>query len=106
MAQLPFRKLHGLGNDFVLFDGLGAELPLERLTDPAVACRLCDRHLGIGADGLLLLLRPEQPGAQVRMRIINADGSEPEMCGNGIRCLAKAVHDHQPGFRRSSASSP
>lgn len=99
MSLLSFRKLHGLGNDFVFFDGMSATLPLGHLTDARVAARLCDRHFGIGADGLLLLLPPEMAGADVRMRILNADGSEPEMCGNGIRCLARAVHDHLPGYR-------
>jgi diaminopimelate epimerase len=99
MSLLPFRKLHGLGNDFIFFDGISASLPLGQLTDAGVAARLCDRHFGIGADGLLLLLPPEMTAADARMRILNADGSEPEMCGNGIRCLARAVHDHLPGYR-------
>ena len=94
MPPLPFRKYHGLGNDFLLFDGLTATLPLDRLTDPQLARQLCDRHLGIGGDGLLLVLPPSTPAAHARMRVINADGSEPEMCGNGIRCVAKALHDH------------
>lgn len=93
-SRLPFFKYQGLGNDFVLFDGIGSPLPVERLTDAAVARGLCDRHLGIGADGILLLLPPVSEGAQARMRVLNADGSEPEMCGNGIRCAAKALHDH------------
>jgi diaminopimelate epimerase len=97
-APLPFLKVHGLGNDFVLLDGLSRELPLDRLLEPAVATWICDRHLGVGADGVLLLLPPRSPEAQLTMRILNADGSEAEMCGNGIRCAAKAAREHLPGF--------
>lgn len=99
MTSAPFRKYHGLGNDFVLFDGLGDSLPEAQLAHPALARRLCDRHRGIGADGLLLVLPPSSTLADARMRIINADGSEPEMCGNGIRCVGKALHDHGRGLR-------
>jgi diaminopimelate epimerase len=95
---LPFRKYHGIGNDFVLLEGLTRELPLAELTEPARAALICDRHLGVGADGILLLLPPRTPEADAWMRIINADGSEPEMCGNGIRCAAKALADHLPRF--------
>jgi diaminopimelate epimerase len=91
---VSFRKYHGLGNDFVVLDGITRSLPVDRLTDVEVASRLCDRHRGIGADGLLLVLPPRGDGSQARMRVINADGSEPEMCGNGIRCVAKALRDH------------
>jgi len=88
MSTLPFRKLHGTANDFVYVDarrGLAA--------DPAIlAPRLCDRHRGIGADGLILLLDSDR--ADCRMRIFNADGSVAEMCGNGIRGFAKWVLDH------------
>lgn len=93
--SLPFEKVQGTGNDFVLFDGFATPLPIETLTRPEVARALCDRHFGIGSDGLLLLLPPTEAGQDARMRIINADGSEAEMCGNGIRCLARCfVEDH------------
>lgn len=80
LGAMRFAKLHGLGNDFVLLDlrAGGAALPAER------AVALCDRHLGIGADGVLSLL----PGPLPRMLVQNADGSVPEMCGNGARCVA------------------
>jgi diaminopimelate epimerase len=97
-AMPPFHKYHGLGNDFVLFDlrdGEGTPSPL----DPEIARWLCDRHVGIGADGVLGLLRAVEPGPHARMRMLNADGSEAEMCGNGLRCLAKFLHDHG-GLRR------
>ncbi len=84
---MRFYKVHGLGNDFILFDARARRLDWHRL-----APRLCDRHFGIGADGLLLLEDGEK--APFRMRIINADGSEAEMCGNGIRCFAKYLADH------------
>jgi diaminopimelate epimerase len=92
-----FIKVEGLGNDFILFDGLDGRLPVERLEQPDLVRRLCDRHTGIGADGILLLLPAEDPGsAHARMRILNSDGSEAEMCGNGIRCAAKILHDGHP----------
>ncbi|MEM8613580.1 MAG: diaminopimelate epimerase [Cyanobacteria bacterium P01_H01_bin.105] len=82
---LSFRKYHGLGNDFILVDNRHQSSPL--LT-PAQAIDLCDRNTGIGADGVIFALPGEQ-GASYTMRIFNSDGSEPEMCGNGIRCMAK-----------------
>jgi diaminopimelate epimerase len=86
-ARLEFTKLHGTANDFVYVDARRG-LP----ADPArLASRLCDRHRGIGADGLILLLPSEI--ADCRMRIFNADGSTAEMCGNGIRGFAKFVLD-------------
>src|SRR5207247_881005 len=89
MATLRFAKLHGTANDFIYVDAR-AGFP----GDPAaLAPRLCDRRRGIGADGLILLLPPSNGEADCRMAIYNADGSRPEMCGNGIRGLAKFVHD-------------
>ena len=86
--MLRFAKYHGLGNDFILIDGLSARAP-EIGTQEAI--RLCDRHFGIGAYGVLLALPSTK--ADYRMRLLNSDGSEPEMCGNGIRCLAQFVWD-------------
>jgi diaminopimelate epimerase len=89
MATLRFAKLHGTANDFVYVDAREG-FP----GDPAaLAPRLCDRRRGIGADGLILLERPTSDGAHCRMVIYNSDGSRAEMCGNGIRGLAKFVHD-------------
>ena len=89
MTTLPFTKMHGLGNDYIYVDGLSRPCPL---TDPAaVAPRLSDRHTGIGGDGIVLILPDDE--ADVRMRMFNADGSEAEMCGNAIRCVAKFVYD-------------
>lgn len=84
--NISFTKYQGLGNDFILIDN--REQPDLVLT-PEQAMKVCDRHFGIGADGVIFLL----PGSDTdyRMRILNADGSEPEMCGNGIRCLAQFI---------------
>jgi diaminopimelate epimerase len=81
---MQFTKLQGAGNDFVLVDARGVDQDW-----PALAKRICDRHFGVGADGLLVLLGSEQ--ADICMREFNPDGSEPEMCGNGIRCFTKYV---------------
>ncbi len=87
MTELHLTKHHGLGNDFlVLVDG--EAVPVDQR--PALARQVCDRHLGIGADGLLVALAPDA-GFDTRMRLYNADGSIAEMSGNGIRCFAQAV---------------
>ena len=83
-------KYQGLGNDFILIDNRdSAELKLTS----ARAKELCDRNFGIGADGVIFATAPSAPGEDYAMRIYNSDGSEPEMCGNGIRCLARFVSD-------------
>ncbi|MCA9667204.1 MAG: diaminopimelate epimerase [Myxococcales bacterium] len=86
---IPFRKLHGLGNDFVVVDGFDVPIP-DALARSARD--VCDRHLGVGADGVLLVARSDK--ADAAMRVINADGSEPQTCGNGLRCVAKLLGDH------------
>jgi diaminopimelate epimerase len=83
--SIAFAKYQGLGNDFILIDNRHSDIPL--LT-PEEAAHWCDRHFGIGADGVIFAL-PGRNGTDYTMRILNSDGSEPEMCGNGIRCLAK-----------------
>jgi len=80
---MEFTKYEGLGNDFIVVDGEAA----ARL-GPDAAPSLCDRHFGIGADGVLLVSEPKQPGSRASMTVLNADGSRPEMCGNGLRCVA------------------
>jgi diaminopimelate epimerase len=87
--SMNFIKLQGVGNDFVLIDG--RELDLTGVDLKNLSIEICDRHFGVGADGLLLVLPSEK--ANYRMRIFNPDGSEPEMCGNGIRCFAKYVYE-------------
>lgn len=81
--------MHGLGNDFVLLDARAEKLDSGSL--PQLARELCDRHFGVGADGVLIV--HPSTNAQYRMQIFNPDGSEPEMCGNGIRCFAKYVFE-------------
>jgi len=93
MKALSFVKYEGTGNDFVVLAGDDAA-SFEVGWAPA----LCDRHFGIGADGVLLVLPPVTPGARGRMRVVNADGSEPEMCGNGLRCVALALAGSEESF--------
>jgi diaminopimelate epimerase len=102
VATLPFTKVEGLGNDFVVVDlrnsPENAGSAAVSIQEPAVVRAVCDRHFGIGADGVLAIL----PGVDgdARMRVLNADGSEAEMCGNGIRCVAKMLYDGDPAMRR------
>lgn len=86
--SIAFSKYHGLGNDFILIDNRHSAEPI--LTSEQ-AVKWCDRNFGIGADGVIFLLA--EANGEHRMRIFNSDGSEPEMCGNGIRCLAKFMQD-------------
>ena len=88
MDGATFWKYHGTGNDFVVLEVLEGR---PRWLTPEAAVLLCDRHFGVGADGVLLVERGT--AAPWFMRVINADGSEAEMCGNGIRCVAKHLHD-------------
>lgn len=83
--------MHGLGNDFVLIDCIEQRCPSRSTGLRVFSKRLCDRRFGVGADQILLLDRSKK--ADFRMRIFNADGSEVEMCGNGIRCLARYIWD-------------
>lgn len=85
--SIEFTKYHGLGNDFILIDNRSSSEPI---VTPEVAIKLCDRNFGIGADGVISVF-PGQDHTDYTMQIINSDGSEPEMCGNGIRCLAKFI---------------
>jgi diaminopimelate epimerase len=86
---MRFTKMHGCGNDYIYVDCVRAKPP----RDPVALARvISDRHFGVGGDGLILICPSEK--ADARMRMFNADGSEAEMCGNGLRCVAKFVHDH------------
>jgi len=86
--RMRFTKMHGIGNDYIYVNGFA-----ETVDDPsAVSRKISDRHFGIGGDGLILILPSDK--ADVRMRMFNADGSEAEMCGNGVRCVAKYSFDH------------
>jgi diaminopimelate epimerase len=87
--RLKFTKMHGLGNDFVVIDGVTQAVFLT----PERVRFLADRHFGVGCDQLLLVERPTAPEADFRYRIFNADGGEVEQCGNGARCFVRFVHD-------------
>jgi diaminopimelate epimerase len=90
MAAMRFIKMEGLGNDYVYVDCFE-----ERIERPAEwARRVSDRHFGVGGDGLILIKPPSTREADCRMEMYNADGSRAQMCGNGIRCVAKYVYDH------------
>lgn len=84
---IEFSKYQGLGNDFILIDN---RQTAEPVITPEQAIAMCDRHFGIGGDGVIFVL-PGKADTDYTMRIYNSDGSEPEMCGNGIRCLAKFI---------------
>jgi diaminopimelate epimerase len=88
-VKLKFSKMHGLGNDFVVLDGIRQPLALT----PEQLRYLADRHFGVGCDQILLVETAEQPGVDFRYRIFNADGGEVEQCGNGARCFVRFVHD-------------
>ena len=88
--KLKFTKMHGLGNDFVVLDGITQHIALS-----AEQYRLlADRHLGIGCDQILLIENPTRDDADFRYRIFNSDGGEVEQCGNGARCFVRYVHEH------------
>lgn len=92
---MRFTKMHGIGNDYIYINGFE-----QTVSDPsALAVQMSDRHTGVGADGLILIL--PSANADARMQMFNADGSEGEMCGNGIRCLAKYIHE-----RNISSNNP
>lgn len=97
--RMRFTKMHGCGNDYVFVDGWSERLPADL---PAFARVVSDRHTGIGSDGLIVI-GPSAGDADAQMRMWNADGSESEMCGNGIRCAAKLAWDHR---RLGSNCSP
>jgi diaminopimelate epimerase len=88
---VAFGKYHGLGNDFLIVDL--RQVDDAAIQDPANVRALCDRQFGIGGDGVLPILLPVTAGADARMRVINADGSDSEMCGNGLRCVVKYLYE-------------
>jgi diaminopimelate epimerase len=87
--KLRFTKMHGLGNDFVVFDGVSQTVALT----PEQCRRIADRHFGVGCDQILLVEKPTRDDVDFRYRIFNADGGEVEQCGNGARCFVRFVHD-------------
>jgi diaminopimelate epimerase len=95
LTNLRFAKYEGLGNDFLVVDAI-TDVPV----DASRAIQLCDRHFGVGGDGVLLVTPPKSLGARATMVVLNADGSRPEMCGNGLRCVALhlALQDRARGL--------
>ena len=87
--ELDFFKMEGLGNDFVLFDDRNGNIDRSY---PELAKKICDRRFGIGADGIILILNPVDDH-DIKFRIYNCDGSQAEMCGNGMRCFAKLLYE-------------
>ncbi len=87
--KLKFTKMQGVGNDFVVLDGVSRRIPMTS----QLAKRLADRHFGVGCDQVLLVEKPRRKDADFRYRIWNADGGEVEQCGNGARCFVRFVHD-------------
>src|SRR5207244_8840216 len=86
---MRFTKMHGAGNDYIYVDCFRNPMPHD---PPGLSRAISDRHLGVGSDGLILICPSDK--ADARMRMFNADGSEAEMCGNGVRCVAKYVYEH------------
>src|SRR4051794_18033272 len=93
-AMLSFTKLHGIGNDFVFLDLIKYDYQIPDIS--SLSSAMCDRHTGVGADGLIFISRGDR--APFRMTMYNPDGSNGGMCGNGVRCAAKLLLDagHQP----------
>lgn len=91
--QISFTKMQGCANDYIYLDCRQSGVPAEIET---LARRLSARHFSIGSDGIICICAPETPGADGTMRMFNADGSEGKMCGNGIRCVAQWLREHEP----------
>lgn len=91
--EIRFTKMHGCGNDYVYIDGGKELIPDEKKSE--LARKVSDRHFGIGSDGLIFINPVNDPAVDFEMEMYNADGSRSEMCGNGIRCVAKYVYDHR-----------
>ncbi len=100
MTRVRFTKLHGLGNDFLVVDLRDLDPHTAAVVqDPTTVRWLCDRQFGVGGDGVLAVRPARTAGATAEMRVLNADGSEAEMCGNGLRCVVKHLYDRTPGGR-------
>lgn len=100
--NIPFIKMHGLGNDFIVIDDLGVSQGQSTFLTADIAVKICDRRFGIGADQILWLREPHDSSADARMEILNSDGSIAEMCGNGIRAVALYVDQKMKSRRKDS----
>jgi diaminopimelate epimerase len=98
---MRFEKYEGLGNDFLVVDLRDGDTT-PSTQDPGIVKALCDRHFGVGGDGVLAVLPPTSDSADARMRVLNADGSEAEMCGNGLRCVVKHLAQHDPSLSKNA----
>ncbi len=90
LEKLEFEKFHGLGNDYIIINDIQWKIPEKKKSD--LAKKLCEMHFSIGADGLIFVVNSDK--ADIKMRIFNPDGSESEMCGNGIRCVSKYIYEN------------
>lgn len=97
--RVPFTKMHGAGNDFVVFDTVSRRVDLTR----EQIQRIAQRRFGVGCDQVLMIGSADKPGVDFKLRIFNADGGEVEHCGNGVRCIARFVHDHGLTHKRELA---
>ena len=97
--KLSFTKMQGCANDYLYLDCRASGVP-EKIVP--LAQKLSARHFSVGADGIICICAPRTPGADGTMRIFNADGSEAQMCGNGIRCVAEWLHVHDPACAEKS----
>jgi carbamoyl-phosphate synthase large subunit len=91
--SVPFAKMHGCGNDYIYFNCFEPDIAAAVSSPESLSVFLSDRHIGIGGDGVILIMPPLSPANDARMRMFNLDGSEGSMCGNGIRCIAKFLYD-------------
>ncbi|MCD4720367.1 MAG: diaminopimelate epimerase [Desulfobacula sp.] len=96
--ELEFIKMEGLGNDFIILDDRDGKIE-QNENYPALAKRLCSRHFGIGADGIILIL--ESKDHDIKFRIYNSDGSQAQMCGNGMRCFAKYLYENKMVLKKT-----
>ncbi len=90
--EIPFAKMEGIGNDFIMLDDRQGQIK-EHLNYADLSKKLCSRHFGIGADGIILIMNPDSAGYDTKYRHYNSDGSEAQMCGNGIRCYARYLYE-------------
>ncbi|NOX34764.1 MAG: diaminopimelate epimerase [Deltaproteobacteria bacterium] len=97
--KIDFIKMQGLGNDFIILDDRDGKIRLHK-SYPRLARKLCSRHFGIGADGIILIIESRDSDHDIKFRIYNSDGSQAQMCGNGMRCFAKILYERKIIFKK------